>query len=47
MLSYRRDLGPGVQYRLNLIYADFRGGAVGSSDDNQGVALTTAVFLSF
>lgn len=47
MLSYRRDLGPGVQYRLNLIYADFRGGVVGSSDDNQGVALTTAVFLSF
>ena len=47
MVSYRRDLGPGVQYRLNLMYADYQGEDVGSADDNEGVALTTSVRLAF
>ena len=47
MISYRRDLGPGVQYRLNLMYADYEGETVGSADDNEGIALTTSVRLAF
>ena len=47
MLSYRRDLGPGVQYRLNLMYGDFEGETAGSSDDNDGYAITTSVRLAF
>jgi hypothetical protein len=47
MLSYRRDLGPGVQYRLNLMYGDFEGEAIGSADDNDGYAITTSVRLAF
>lgn len=47
MVSYRRDLAAGVQYRLNLIYADYQGGDVGSADDNEGIALTTSVRLAF
>lgn len=47
MVSYRRDLGPGVQYRLNFIWADYDGEAVGSADDNDGIALTTSVRLAF
>jgi predicted porin len=46
-VSYRRDLGPGIQYRLNLSYADFEGEAVGSADDNEGVAVHTSVRLAF
>jgi predicted porin len=46
-VSYRRDLGPGIQYRLNLSYADFEGEAVGSADDNEGVAVNTSVRLAF
>jgi outer membrane protein OmpU len=47
MLSYRRDLGPGVQYRLNLMYGDFEGETAGSADDNDGYAITTSVRLAF
>ena len=47
MLSYRRDLGPGVQYRLNVMYGDFEGETIGSSDDNDGYAITTSVRLAF
>jgi len=47
MLSYRRDLGPGVQYRLNFMYGDFEGEDTGSADDNDGYAITTSVRLSF
>jgi outer membrane protein OmpU len=47
MLSYRRDLGPGVQYRLNLMYGDFEGEAIGSADDNDGYAISTSVRLAF
>jgi predicted porin len=47
MLSYRRDLGPGVQYRLNVMYGDFEGETNGSSDDNDGYAITTSVRLAF
>ena len=47
MVSYRRDLGPGVQYRLNVMYADFDGEDVGSADDNDGYAITTSIRLAF
>ena len=47
MLSYSRDLAAGVEYRLNLIYADYQGAAIGSADDNEGIALTTSVRLAF
>ena len=47
LVSYRRDLGPGVQYRLNFFWADYDGEAVGSGDDNEGIALTTSVRLAF
>jgi len=47
MLSYRRDLGPGVQYRLNFMWADHEGEVVGSTDDNDGVALTTGIRVAF
>jgi outer membrane protein OmpU len=45
--AYSRDLAPGVEYRLNVFYADYQGAAVGSADDNTGVALTTSVRLMF
>jgi predicted porin len=47
MLSYARNLGPGVKWSVNLIWADFKGEDVGSSDDNDGTALTTAVRMNF
>jgi hypothetical protein len=47
MASYRRDLGPGVQYRLNFMWADFEGEAAGSADDNEGLAVTTSIRVSF
>ncbi|MBT5456421.1 MAG: porin [Rhodospirillaceae bacterium] len=47
LISYRRDLGPGIQYRLNFHYADFQGENAGSADDNEGVAVSTSVRLAF
>jgi predicted porin len=47
LVSYRRDLGPGVQYRLNFFYADHEGENVGSTDDNEGYAITTSVRVAF
>jgi hypothetical protein len=47
MASYRRDLGKGIQYRLNFIYGDFEGEAAGNADDNEGVAVTTGVRIAF
>ncbi len=47
MLSYRRGLGPGVQYRLNFMWGDWEGEDVGSGDDNNGYAITTSVRLAF
>lgn len=47
LASYRRDLGPSVQYRLNLMYAKYVGEVPGPSDDNEGVAVTTSVFMAF
>ena len=47
MASYRRDLGPGVQYRLNFMYGDYEGENVGSADDNDGIAVTTSVRIAF
>jgi outer membrane protein OmpU len=47
LLSYRRDLGPGVQYRLNLWWVDYTGETVGSSDDGETFALQTSVRVAF
>jgi hypothetical protein len=47
MVSYRRDLAKGVQYRLNLIYADFQAETGLKSDSNEGVAVTTSVRVAF
>jgi hypothetical protein len=47
LVSYRRDLGPGVQYRLNFMWGDYEGENAGSADDNDGVAVTTSVRLAF
>jgi hypothetical protein len=46
-LGNRRDLGPGVQYRLNFMWADYDGEASGSADDNDGIAVTTSVRVAF
>lgn len=48
MISYRRDLAKGVQYRLNFIYADFDGeDNTTLSDDSEGYAVTTSVRVAF
>jgi predicted porin len=47
MIAYRRTLGPGVQYRLNFFWADFEGETAGSTDDNDGYAVTTSVRVAF
>ena len=47
LVSYRRDLAKGIQYRLNFFYADFEGEVAGSADDNEGVAVTTSVRVAF
>ena len=47
MVSYRRDLAKGIQYRLNFMYGDFEGETSGTSDDNEGFAVTTSVRVSF
>jgi outer membrane protein OmpU len=47
LASYRRDLGPGVQYRFNVFYADFQGEHTGSTDDTRGYAVTTSVRIAF
>ena len=47
LASYRRNLGPGVDYRLNFFYADHRGENPGSTDDNEGYAITTSVRVAF
>ncbi|MPY71875.1 MAG: porin [Alphaproteobacteria bacterium] len=49
VVSYRRDLGPGVQYRLNLWRIDYDGegeGAAGT-DDAETFAVSTSVRLAF
>jgi predicted porin len=47
MLSYARNLGPGVKWSVNLMWADYTGEIAGSSDDNDGTALTTSLRMSF
>ena len=47
ILSYARTLGPGVKWSVNLFWADYTGETPGSTDDNDGMALTTALRLSF
>jgi hypothetical protein len=47
LVSYRRDLGPGVQYRLNLWWVDYTGEDAGNADDNEALALSTSVRVAF
>ena len=47
MISFRRTLGPGVNWTLNGMYADYTGRTVGESDDNGGYALTTSIKVRF
>ena len=47
LASYRRDLGPGVQYRFSVFYANFKGEHPGSTDDSTGYAVTTSVRIAF
>lgn len=49
MLAYRRTLGPGVNFSLTAIFADFDNGAPGAaaSTSNDGQALVSSVKVSF
>ena len=47
LVSYRRDLAKGIQYRLSFMYADFEGETAGKGDDNEGFAVTTSVRVAF
>jgi len=47
LASYRRDLAPGVQYRFNVFYADYKGENPGSTDDSKGYAVSTSVRVAF
>ncbi len=47
MLSYARNLGPGVKWSVNLFWVDYTGEDAGSADDNDGTALTTALRMNF
>ena len=47
MLSYRRVLGKGVQWRANVMYGDFDGENAASTDDNDGYAITTSIRIGF
>ena len=46
-VSYEYTLGPGVEYRLNFFWADWVGEDTGSADDNEGIAISTGIRLSF
>lgn len=46
-LSYEYTLGPGVEYRLDFFWADWQGEDTATSDDNEGVAISTGIRLSF
>lgn len=49
MLAYRRTLGPGVNWTLSAIFAEFDNGALGAAANtsNEGEALVTSVKVSF
>lgn len=48
MVSYRRTLGPGVNWTLNGMWADYQGtNNTATSDDNEGYALTTSIKVRF
>lgn len=47
MLSYRRELGPGIQYRLNFMWADWNEETDDTNNENDGFAVTTSIRLSF
>jgi hypothetical protein len=47
-LAYRRTLGPGVFWRVNLMFAEFSDGATGAvNTSNDGEALTTGIVVRF
>jgi hypothetical protein len=47
MLSYRRTLGPGVNWLLNGMYAKYDGAASAGHLDNKGTAITTSIKVNF
>ena len=47
MLSFRRTLGPGVNWTLNGMWAKYDGATAGTSDDNKGYAVTSSIKLNF
>ena len=47
MLSFARQLAPGVKWSANVIFADWQGEDVGTKDDNSGWAVTTALRMNF
>jgi len=47
-VAYARELGPGVSWRTNLMFADYDGeDATITTDDTDGWALITGLKLSF
>ena len=46
-VSYEYTLGPSVEYRLNFFYADWQGEDTGTLDDNEGIAVSTGIRVSF
>jgi len=48
-VAYRRTLGPGVFWRVNLMFAEFNDGATGAASgaSNDGEALTTGIVVRF
>jgi len=50
MLSFRRTLGPGVNWTLNGMWSDYEGRTIGANagtDDNEGFALSTSIIVRF
>jgi outer membrane protein OmpU len=46
-LSFRRTLGPGVQWSLEGKWAEYTGDTTATSDDNEGYAVTTSIKVRF
>ena len=47
MLSFRRTLGPGVNWLVNGMWAKYDGATAGPSDDNKGWAVTSSIKVNF
>jgi len=47
MIAYRREIGPGVFWYGNLLYANYQGEDNNSLDDNKAFAISSGVRLNF